>query len=41
MGNNLFTTIDNYEIYTNVTDEDAVFLKKDRLKSCLNVQQMD
>lgn len=28
MENNLFTTIDNYEIYTNVTDDDAVFLKK-------------
>ena len=32
MGNNLFTTIGNYEIYTDVTDEDAVFLKKGSFK---------
>lgn len=35
MGNNLFTTIDNYEIYTNVTDDDAVFLKKGSFKIAL------
>jgi hypothetical protein len=35
MGNNLFTTIDNYEIYTNVTDDDAVFLKKESFKIAL------
>lgn len=28
MSNELFTTIDNYEIYTNVDDGDAIFLKK-------------
>ena len=32
MGNNLFTTIDSYEIYVNVSDTDAVFLKKESLK---------
>ena len=32
MGNNLFATIDNYEIYTNVTDTDAIFLKKESFK---------
>lgn len=35
MGNNLFTTIDNYEIYTDVTDDDAVFLKKASFKIAL------
>lgn len=35
MGNNLFTTIDNYEIYTDVTDDDAVFLKKGSFKIAL------
>lgn len=35
MGNNLFTTIGNYEIYTDVTDEDAVFLKKGSFKIAL------
>lgn len=35
MGNNLFTTIDNYEIYTDVTDDDVVFLKKGSFKIAL------
>lgn len=35
MGNDLFTTIGNYEIYTDVTDEDAVFLKKGSFKIAL------
>lgn len=35
MSNDLFTTIDNYEIYTDVTDEDAVFLKKGSFKIAL------
>lgn len=35
MGNNLFTTIGNYEIYTDVLDEDAVFLKKGSFKIAL------
>lgn len=35
MGNNLFTTIGNYEIYTDVTDDDAVFLKKGSFKIAL------
>lgn len=35
MGNNLFTSINNYEIYTNVTDEDAVVLKKESFKIAL------
>lgn len=36
MSNDLFTTIENYEIYTDVTDEDAVFLKKGSFKIALN-----
>lgn len=35
MGNNLFKTINNYEIYSNVSDEDAVFLKKESSKIAL------
>ena len=35
MSNDLFTTIDNYEIYTDVLDEDAVFLKKGSFKIAL------
>ena len=35
MGNDLFTTIGNYEIYTDVPDEDAVFLKKGSFKIAL------
>mgnify|MGYP004501667611 FL=1 len=35
MSNDLFTTIENYEIYTDVTDEDAVFLKKGSFKIAL------
>ena len=35
MSNELFTTIDNYEIYTDVTDEDAVLLKKGSFKIAL------
>ena len=35
MGNTLFTTIGNYEIYTDVPDDDAVFLKKGSFKIAL------
>lgn len=35
MGNDLFKTIDNYEIYTDVTDDDAVFLKNGSFKIAL------
>lgn len=35
MGNNLFTTIGNYEIYTDVADDDAIFLKNGSFKIAL------
>lgn len=35
MGNDLFTTIGNYEIYTDVADDDAIFLKNGSFKIAL------